>query len=647
MDSWILGLRADEDVQLEYRALLGPSIRTIGRVEVHAFEASSREAAARIFDSAAASLGYGTAAVACDEPSVHEDGAEVLPAIERVVALCMTAAPGEFTFTLQAAKALSTALCFARARRRPGWRLPFACASLAEVPRLRSACRESAAKLPERPAFVDRADELDAVLDALGDGTTAGFAVIRASGRMGSTRLVHEAAARVGARVIRRVYEGDAVVVSAIDEVLRDVPDAPPRWLLVEARDAQRLDVDVASITVGRAAVLAIVGPDCDTPWCPPLREVELGPLAPAESRSIVRSLLGDATEDMLVSRFARRSSVPGRLVELVRAAALSGEVIFDPISNTWHTRARRLVRLASQRERVTEFERRIASLDGRTRRAFEVALAMGDGASEHALRGVLRVVFGAVDLVRALQAHGLATMSGGTVDLGRGPHPAVDPELKGRIDALRTLGVLDALIDAERSLAEGAPDTASRFVRAARAALAAGDRGAAVRLLASTISLPRAFGDTSIETAMRAVAAELGPLATVTAVAGATAASSASPEALESAARAREATGDAPAAMRLRALAGLLKGDASLARRVGADGTSVRDHLLGALAHARESRVPAAVRSAVAALAQARRERDTSGEAATLAMLASLYHAVGRHDAAVRLSSAISNRGR
>ncbi|MFO0653100.1 MAG: hypothetical protein U0326_43175 [Polyangiales bacterium] len=337
MDSWILGLRADEDVQLEYRALLGPSIRTIGRVEVHAFEASSREAAARIFDSAAASLGYGTAAVACDEPSVHEDGAEVLPAIERVVALCMTAAPGEFTFTLQAARALSTALCFARARRRPGWRLPFACASLAEVPRLRSACRESAAKLPERPAFVDRADELDAVIDALGDGATTGFAVIRASGRMGSTRLVHEAAARVGARVIRRVYEGDAVVVSAIDEVLRGVSDDTPRWLLVEARDAQRLDVDVASITVGRAAVLAIVGPDCDTPWCPPLREVELGPLAPAESRSIVRSLLGDATEDMLVSRFARRSSVPGRLVELVRAAALSGEVIFDPISNTWH----------------------------------------------------------------------------------------------------------------------------------------------------------------------------------------------------------------------------------------------------------------------------------------------------------------------
>ncbi len=94
MDSWILGLRADEDVQLEYRALLGPSIRTIGRVEVHAFEASSHEAAARIFDSAAASLGYGTAAVACDEAAMHEDGAEVQPAIERVVALCMTAAPG-------------------------------------------------------------------------------------------------------------------------------------------------------------------------------------------------------------------------------------------------------------------------------------------------------------------------------------------------------------------------------------------------------------------------------------------------------------------------------------------------------------------------------------------------------------------------
>lgn len=647
MDSWILGLRADEDVQLEYRALLGPSIRTIGRVEVHAFEASSHEAAARIFDSAAASLGYGTAAVACDEAAVHEDGAEVQPAIERVVALCMTAAPGEFTFTLQAARALSTALCFARARRRPGWRLPFACASLAEVPRLRSACRESASKLPERPAFVDRADELDAVIEALGEGATGGFAVVRASSGMGSSRLVYEAAARIGARVIRRVYAGDAVAVTAIDEVFRGVSDDRPRWLLIEARDAQRLDVDITSITAGRAAVLAIVGPDCDTPWCPPLREVELGPLAPAEARSIVRSLLGEATEDMLVSRLARRSSVPGRLVELVRAAALSGEVIFDPVSNTWHTRARRLVRLSAQREKTTELDRRIASLDGRTRRAYEVALAMGDGASEHALCGVLRVVFGSADMLRSLRSHGLVATSGGTVDLGHGPHLSVDPELRGRVEALRTLGVLDALVDAERSLEEGAPDAATRFVRAARAALAAGDRGAAVRLLASTASLPRPFGDTSIETAMRAVAAELGPLATVTAVAGATAASSASPEALETAARAREATGDAPAAMRLRALAGLLKGDASLARRVGADGTSVRDHLLGALAHARESRVPAAVRSAVAALAQARRERDTSGEAATLAMLASLYHAVGRHDAAVRLSSAIANRGR
>lgn len=647
MDAWILGLRADEDVQLEYRALLGPSIRTVGRVEVHAFEASSHDAAARIFDSAAASLGYGTAAVACDEPAVHEDGAEVQPAIERVVALCMAAAPGEFTFTLPAAKALSSTLCFARARRRPGWRLPFSCASLAEIPRLRSACRESAARLPERPAFVDRADELDAVIEAVGDAASSGFAVVRASPGMGSTRLIHEAAARVGARLARRVYEGAAVAVTAIDEALQSLPDDRPRWLLVEAREAERLDVDLTSITAGRAAVIAIVSSDCDTPWCPPLREVELGPLAPAESRAIVRSLLGESTEDMLVTRFARKSSVPGRLVALVRSAALRGEVIFDAVSNTWHTRARRLVTLAARRARASELDQRLASLDGPTRRAFEVALAMGDGASEHALRGVLRVVFGSIDVIQSLRAQGLVAMSGGTIDLGRGPHPPGDPVLKGRVDALRSLGVLDALIDAERSHEEGAADTASRFVRAARAALAAGDRGASVRLLATAAALPRPFGDTSIETAMRAVAAELGPLATVTAMAGATAASSASPEALETAARAREATGDAPAAMRLRALAGLLKGDASLARRVGADGTSVRDHLLGALAHARESRVPAAVRSAVAALAQARRERDTSGEAATLAMLASLYHAVGRHDAAVRLSSAISNRAR
>ena len=43
---------------------------------------------------------------------------------------------------------------------------------------------------------------------------------------------------------------------------------------------------------------------------------------------------------DFLCGRLDTLRSVPGRLVELVRAAALSGEVIFDPVSNTWHTRA-------------------------------------------------------------------------------------------------------------------------------------------------------------------------------------------------------------------------------------------------------------------------------------------------------------------
>lgn len=647
MDSWILGLRADEDVQLEFRALLGPSLRTVGRVEVHAFDASSHDAAARLLDSAAASLGYGTAAVALEAAAEHEDGVEVHPAIERVVALCMAGAPGEFMFTLQAARSLSSSLCFARARRRPGWRLPFGCAALAEAPRLRAACRANAMKLPERPAFVDRDDELDALVEALGDGSKTGYAVLRASPGMGASRLVHEAAARVGAKLLRRVYEGATVTVEGLDDAFGHAPEERLRWLIVEARQATRLDLDVATITAARAAVVVIVGPECDTPWCPPLREVELGPLAPAEARALVRNLFGEATEDLLVTRFARMSSVPRRLVALVRASALSGDVICDPSTGGWHSRARRLIATHPRAARGSKTARRLEALDGPTRRAVEVAHAVGDGASEYALRGVLRVVFGPLDMMAALRAHGLVSVSGETVDLGHSPHPAPDPSLSGRVAALRSVGVLDALIDAERSLELDARDVSARFVRAARAALAAGDRGAAVRLLASTASRPRPFGDTSIETAMRSVAAELGPLATVTAVAGATAASSASPEALESAARAREASGDAPAAMRLRALAGLLKGDPSLARRVGAGGTSVRDHLLGALAHARESRVPAAVRSAVAALAQARRERDAGGEAATLAMLASLYHAVGRHDAAVRLSTAISSRSR
>jgi hypothetical protein len=652
MDSWILGLRADEDVQLEFRALFGAPVRSVGRVEVHAFEATSTAAAARILDSAASSLGYAVAALAPDEPATFEDGVEVFTAVERAAALCLAGAPGEFLFALSAARALSSALCFQRARRRPGWRLPLSCVSLADAPRLRSASRDDAARIPERPTFIGRGDELDALVEALAPRATLPFAVVRASPGMGASRLAHEAALRVGARVVRCVVDGPALSAAEVLQSFEGVPDDGPRWLVVEPRDAAgALAIDVAGCgaRIPGGAVVALVGSDCDTPWCDPEREVELGPLAPAESRALVRALLGDAAEDLLVNRVARTSGVPGDLVSRVRAAALGGAMVHDARTASWRPRNRRLVSVHAEPADRSLAERRVDALDPVTRRALEVAVATGDGASESALRGALRVVLGPGDHLAALRAHGLVTLEGGTVDVGRAFATAPDAALAGRVQALRQLGGLEALADAERALAQRSPDAAPLFARAARAAMAAGDRAAAVRLLAATSSLPRPAGDASLSAAMRAAAAELGPMATVRPIAGprASASAAASPEALEAAALAREARGDAPAAMRLRALAALLKGDASLARRVGASGTSVKDHLLGALAHARESRVPSAVRAAVAALAQARRERDAGGEAATLAMLASLYHAVERHDDALKLSGAIAARGR
>ncbi len=647
MHSWLLALRADEDVQLEFRALLGPARQAIGRVDLHEFETSSPAAAAQLLDRLASALGYGVAAVTLEDPSTAS-GPDGSAASEHALALCLASAPGDLVVTAPVARALAPWFCFVRPRRRPGWRLPVPALALAESPRLCSVCRSAAAMLPATAPFVGRADEVDAVLDAMSAGHPLPYAVVRAAQGMGATRLVQEAARRAFVELHRSALRSDSLDASTLQALLdRGAPR--PRWLLLDAPQVERVSLPLDTVRSEGAGLVLVVSPACDTPWCAPTREVELGPLAPSESRALVRALLGAESEDLAVQRIARSSGVPGALVARARAAAACGNLVRDDATGAWHPRNRRLVSLEPRRTREHPTRRTIASLDAPLRRALEVLAALGDGASVAEARGALRVVVGDASRLEALQQQGLVAQVGGTVDLGGALPLDLDTPLVGRLDALRSLGALSRIAEAEDSLDARARDAGARFARAARAALGAGDRAAAVRLLHTARTCAAPDEAPTLDAVSRAIAAELGPLVAITPQPGARPPTLTAPtlESIEAAARSREQSGDLPAARRLRALAGLLRGDASLARRVGDQGATVRDMLLGAIGHARESRIPQAVRAAVAALARARREGDGNGEAATLAMLASIYHALGRHDDAVRLAAPIQGRGR
>lgn len=636
MHDWLLGHRGDDDAQLELRALFGLPEAAAGAVEVYAVSASSLAQTVRAVEQVAALLAAGVAALV--------DG--TADGLGAAVALCLAAADGQLLVTKTARARLADHLCFVRARRRRGWRLPLPCAALAEAPFTRDACRRDAATLDGEASFVGRDDERDDLLRAMRAGSPP-FAVVRAEPGLGASRLIREAAREAGARLHRCVVPRSGPDEAQVARIITDLcmlDGDGARWLVLELPPGKPEVLFTPEALAARApgvGIIVVASRGCAVPWCPHDREVELGPLAPAESRSVVRAMLGDGAPDALVTSLAKRGGgVPRQLVTTVRTAAASGVIVrASGDAPAWKARARRLLR-PPKRAVAPGVPALVAALDATTRRAWEVCMAGGDGADVYALRGLLRAVLGAPELMAALTAHGLLDRMGTTADLGRASDGRDgDASLHGRASALQTSGALDVLAEAERGLEARSPDAAQRFARAARACLAVGDLGAAVRLAGLARTLPRPPGDGTVEDALRAVAAQLGPLKALEPRA---ARPSLTPEAIEAAAAARATNGDAAGAQRLRALAALLQGDLRPALEVGRAPASVRDLVVAALAHARAGQIPDATRAAVGALSRARREADAHGEQASLALLASIYGAAGREADVARFTAAM-----
>jgi hypothetical protein len=637
MHDWLLGHRGDDDAQLELRALFGLPVAQAGPAEVYAVTASSLAQGVRAVEQVTAALGAGVA-------SLVADGAA--EGVGAALALCLAGADGQVLFSRATRRLFAEHLCFVRARRRRAWRLPLPCAALAGAPFTRDACRRDAATLSGEASFVARDDERDDLVQAMRAGAPP-FAVVRAEPGLGASRLVREAARAAGARlhrcVVPRSGPDEAQVARIITDLVMLDGDAP-RWLVLELPPGKPNVLFTPESLAAKApgvGFVVVASPDCDIPWCPPAREVELGPLAPAEARSVVRAMLGAGAQDALVATLARRGGAVARqLVTAVRSAAATGEIVRDA-AGAW--RARRLLRPPARAAGPSSPPAHVAALDAATRRAWEVSAAAGDGVDLYALRGLLRVVLGAPDAVGALEAHGLFARVGSTVDLGRAAGVREgDASLHGRAAALQTSGSLDVLAEAERALDARSPDAAVRFARAARAALAVGDLGAAVRLVSLARTLPRPAGDATVHDALRAVAAQLGPLQALT---PRSTRPVLTPEALEAAASARAAGGDGAGAARLRALGALLQGDLGPALQVAQRAATVRDLVVAALAHARAGQLTEAVRASVAGLARARREGDAHGAQATLALLASIYGTAGRADDAARFAAAMGQK--
>jgi hypothetical protein len=636
---WLLGHRGDDDAQLELRALFGLPAAVAGSVEVYSVTASSLVAGVRAVEQVKAALGAGAAALVDDRSG---------EGVAAALALALAGADGQMVFSRATQAAFAEHLCFVRAKRRPGWRLPTPCVALAEAPYTRGACRLDAATLRTDGAFVARDDERDTLVAAMARGTPP-FAVVRAEPGLGATRLVQEAAAVAGARLHRCVVARSGPDEAQMARIITDLcmlDGDGARWLVLELPPGKPntffTPESLAARTPGVGFVV-VASPDCETPWCPPDREVELGPLAAAEARSVVRAMLGTTAAEALVSALAKRGgSAPRPLVTVVRTAAASGEIVRDVVGDvvTWRTRRKRLLRPSPRAQTASRHPPHVAALDVHLRRAWDVCLAAGDGVDRYALRGLLRVVLSAPDAAAALETYGLAEAMGTTVDLGRtsGARDG-DANLLGRAAALQTSGSLDVLAEAERALDVRAPDAASRFARAARASLAVGDLAAAVRLAGMARSLPRPAGDRVVDETLRAIAAQLGALQVLTPRSSRPVLT---PEALEAAAAARVEAGDVAGGQRLRALAALLQGDLRPAFQVGRAAASVRDLVVASLAHARSGQLTDAARAAVAGLARARREGDAHGEQATLALLASVFGAAGRGDDVGRFTAAM-----
>lgn len=504
------------------------------------------------------------------------------------------------------------------------------------------------------------------------------------------------AAVRDGALPARETLAQElAVELSRVPTIVLFAPlseiDAATLDVVVEAREQSPGTTLVARLGVD-AAVPGVFSSRGT------LVQLTLPLLRTADAREVARGLLGEATDADLVRRLAvvGGDSALG-VAEAVRTFVSCGDLVYTDGAFTWRGAPRGGASSMALDVLIAE---RSELLDDESRRLLEAAAVLGEGAVEADLVAVAKKDgIGARASQRALghlDAEAWMTRVGplGSVRFSsaharRFVVHALPPSRRAELhrfalDVLARAGeptVPRTVLSGWHTLEGGRDEeggvlllAAAQALHGAGYALAAAQvasvarRGLADdagRAAADALSAPlRDLAEPSVEVEIPAfepdVATASSPVAASDEIAAAAedatsligdvraAIRARDPEALDRLARQAVLEGsDMDAVARLRALADLLRGDIGSAARGLVRARSLRQGPGGLRALVAESMValragavPAAIRLALRALAEARRGSDARGEAVSLFTLAACYRALGREPDAVRLET-------
>lgn len=639
MDCWIVALRGAEDPLIEARAVLGSPNGWVDSLEAYVFEtlrpADAAERIARLMPSIQQGLA-GAIAVEGDNP---------VEARLRAAALAAAANLGELLVDEGARARLERELVLVRPAVREGWKLPCPAVAVAPHDAERKACRIAVRSLPTRPPFVARQREISTLREAIARSSPV---VVRAVPGAGASRLFEEAATR--ANVPAFYLPGD-IIAGTFAQLERALEHCPlEAWVIadpVPAECAAQLAKNVERIAAHRPVILRVSG-SFDLPLRAPPEGLSIGALREYDARALVRAMLG-ATHDPKVDKIlARRGELlPGRIVEVVRAAVQLGALVRD--EDGWRFRPRRALKPRTGPSAV--IDRRIHDLPQSLRSALCALNALNDGRSTVTAHALLRGLSSADPRpsLDALAQLALVHHTDERVLIDESIRRAIgrDHPDTARARALLDCGAVQHGAQGERLLAADREREASvSFASAARAALDAHQHAAALRYL--TLA-SRHADQPEVSSVIRATLAALGP-AVQCEVIGArprpSRARSLSAESLLASADQLEQHGDGEGAARLRALAELIRGNSQRAMQLtahssSADESSSKLQLTAALAQAASGDAARAIRSTVLALALARQRGDAQGEAAALSLLSSLYRALGRDEDARAIADA------
>lgn len=650
MDCWIVALRGNEDALIEARAVFGPPLIECGPLQVFTFETVDPNTAAEWITRAATTI-HGLAGAVILERSKDTE------ARERALALACAAAPGEILFDRPTKDRLDHYLLFVRPAPRSGWSLPLTAVALAPIAPLRAPCREAVARLNASPRLVAREREIAALLAATASSKPV---VLRAPAGAGGGRIIAEAAARSGKRKLLLPPAVLRAGPEAFQATLDRWPDVD--WIVIDPLSADAvhaLGILTERLPLSRRLVIR-ADPSVPIPFVPPTRQITVPPLREYDARALIRRMLGDATDERIVVKLARRAGgMPRRLVETVRAAVQLGEII--PQGDAWIHRTRRVLR--SPGTLRDPIQARLRDLPPRQLRALTAVAVLEDGALVIEALATLRGALSSdpEPLFHSLVALGMIEVDGDFFSLPATLR-ALLPAPEENLVALVHSGALEPAAQGEALRRQRRfRDAAEPFAHAATMALHAGLHAAAVRYAAASNAEPTVTARLDpVRIALRAVATALGPTVVCNPIGPEAARTerdkSIDPVSIAPAEEPHELHRDKTAGTHSLTSAKLVRARRDNAQRTpqrpkdpAHDGAS-KSHLMTALSQATAGDVPQAVRTALSALAIARRAGDVGGEAAALALLSALYRAVGReHDAVslARKARALHSRAR